>query len=278
MSRIKILEYTSFLRIRLQRLLDHYGFDKTEVLESLINMNARYTFKDSDLVILDLDNRNIDVVSIIEELKKNPETSQIAIILLSSQSDIKTLKRAIKAGCTEFVTKPFSDELLIQKIHKLTRTKYKNLGIPTDIVTSQDTNSTSFTWQKDYEIGIEEIDIEHKAIIDNYEKLYNYMKNGKGHEYYKEIVGFLEEYIEGHFTHEEAFQERIGYDQRLEHEKYHSEFKEKIEQIIATHSEREVTNLDLVKINLFLKDWLLHHILVEDAKIGEFFEKIGKPV
>ncbi len=45
-----------------------------------------------------------------------------------------------------------------------------------------------------------------------------------------------------------------------EHARYHLAFKEQIGKMIATHKEREVTNLDLIKFNLFIKDWLLHHI------------------
>ncbi len=135
------------------------------------------------------------------------------------------------------------------------------------------TNDTSFSWQKDYEIGVDEIDLEHKSIIDNYEKLYHYMITGKGHDYYDEMVQFLEKYVNEHFVHEELFQKSINYDQMAEHAEHHRLFKEKVFGIIANQKEKEVTNMDLVRINLFLKDWLLHHILVEDAKIGIFLGK-----
>ncbi len=275
MGRITLLETTGYLRLRLEKLLAHYNFNDTEILDSLINKNVRYTFRHTDLAILDLDNHKMDVVSIIEELKRDERLKSIEIILLSSQSDIKTLKKAIQAGCTEFVTKPFSDELLIEKIHKLTQREFKNKGLPHDFNSDQDMNGGNFSWQKDYEIGIEEIDAEHKMIIDSYEKLYTYMKAGKGHSYYQEIVGFLEKYVNEHFAHEEAFQERINYDNKEEHKAYHIEFKEKIGQIIKDHNEKAATDMDLIRINLFLKDWLLQHILVEDAKIGLFIKNQG---
>lgn len=273
MSKIKLLEATDYLRIRLEKLLMHYGYNGTEVLDGLINNNARYTFKESDLVIMDLDNRQFDVVSIISELKSDPLTTQIPIMLLSSQSDIKTLKRAITAGCTEFVTKPFSDELLVQKIHKLTKRTYKDLGLPEEFSNEPQQTAVNFKWQKDYEIGIETIDSEHKSIIDNYEKLYSYMKTGKGHDYYSEIVNFMRTYIDEHFSHEEAFQEEIQYDKRAEHAMYHEDFKKSVERIIQDYDGKTVSNMNLVRINLFLKDWILHHILVEDAKIGEFYKR-----
>lgn len=200
-------------------------------------------------------------------------------MLLSSHSDIKTLKQAIALGCSDFVTKPFSDELLIEKVHKLINREFKNIGLPKELTTNKEPKEAmnqKFSWRDDYKIGIEEIDREHKAIIDNYEKLYQYMTSGKGHEYYSEIVDFLKLYVNEHFAHEEVFQASIHYDQLEEHKEYHRLFKEKIKGIIKNYKGDEVTDMDLVKFNLFLKDWLLHHILIEDAKIGQFLEKQKK--
>lgn len=273
MSIIKILESTDFLRLQLDKLFELYGYKQTELLGGVLNNNVRYTFKDSDLVILDLDNYKIDVVSTIEEIKSYPDMKDIPIILLSSQSDIRTLKRAINAGCTEFVTKPFSNEILMQKVQKSLKNPHNVIVAHTQLHSTEYESATTLTWSSEYEIGIEEIDTEHKLIIDNYEKLYTHMKSGKGHEYYKEIVKFMEMYINEHFAHEEALQKRINYVSQSEHKGYHDEFKSKVQNIIDSHDEKQVTNMDLIKINLFLKDWILHHILVEDTKIGEFYKR-----
>ena len=230
----------------------------------------------SDIYIFDIDNYTIDVVELIVNLKKHSSTREIPIILLSSQSDIKTLKRAIQAGCTEFVTKPFSDDLLIQKVHKLTKKEYSNIGLPKLTSEGEEDITTSFRWNKEYEIGIDAIDREHKLIIDNYEKLYHYMKLGTGHNYYHELILFLEKYVNEHFKNEQEFQQLIGYNLYEEHVLYHREFEAKIKEIITKHQNQKVSNLDLIRINLFLKDWLLQHNLVEDAKIGEFLRNKGK--
>ncbi len=70
--------------------------------------------------------------------------------------------------------------------------EYQDIGLPTSIKEDPDPLETSFSWQSDFEIGIEEIDREHKTIIDSYEKLYLFMKSGRGHEYYNEMIEFLE--------------------------------------------------------------------------------------
>jgi len=276
MGTIKILQSTDYMRVRIEKLFTHYGFKDTELLPALINNSPKYTFKGSDLVIMDLDNYKLDVVSIIKALKSEPDTKNIPVMLLSSQSDIKTLKKAVYAGCTEFITKPYSDELLMQKVHKLIKKDFTSLEDVNEPLNDKDTQQMKMSWNSDYEIGIAEIDNEHKDIIDNYEKLYNYMKSGEGHNYYDEIVGFMKNYVDTHFSHEEAFQEKIAYPLRADHAKRHDDFKRKVDEIISEHESKVASNMDLIRINLFLKDWIIHHILVEDSKIGDFINSMNK--
>lgn len=272
MSIIKVLELTDLLRIQMEKMFVRFGYDQVEFLEGLVNENVKYTFRNSDLIILDLDNYGVDVVSIIKELKSNDTTQAIPIILLSSQSDINTLKRAIQAGCTDFVTKPLTNEILMQKVHRLLKKSKIDLITPSDIHKDAYAKCMSLKWQKDYEIGIEEIDKDHKSIIESYEKLYSYMKTGLGHSYYDELVKLIEHYVNDHFALEEDLQKNTGFAARVKHKELHDEFKYKVRAIISTHKRSDTSNLDLIRLNLFLKDWILHHILVEDVKFGEFIK------
>lgn len=127
-------------------------------------------------------------------------------------------------------------------------------------------------WKKDLEVGIKEIDAEHRSIIETFQKLYEKMRIGEGHELYNEIMEFLDEYVDNHLKHEEQYQTEIGYDEFESHKAKHDEFrrilKELKEDKLVT-----VTNQELIQINQIMKDWLLHHILEVDMKIGEFIRR-----
>lgn len=131
-------------------------------------------------------------------------------------------------------------------------------------------------WSKDYEIGINIIDEEHKEIIEEFEKLYSLMREGKGHNFYNELIAFLERYINDHFEHEEAFQDSIDYPKKEEHYQKHLEFKQKVEDLKAKYNKEMATNYELIQVNLMVKDWLLQHILVEDMKLGEYYKEKNK--
>ena len=90
-----------------------------------------------------------------------------------------------------------------------------------------------------------------------------------------EILNYLGNYVNTHFAHEEAFHQKVKYPYSKEHKAMHEGFKRKVLNAINQNETRDnreigVSNTDLIRLNLFIKEWLMHHILIEDRKLGEF--------
>lgn len=276
MKNIAIIEQTNILQIRIKKLLERSGFDGVFPYnyDVLNNINVKNKLKEIDIFIIDLDYNLKTPESIIKEVKKY--TDDKIIIALTKKSDVSFLKRMIALGCNDFVVKPFNDQKLILKVRRHIHLDEKNNAYKEFTLTDntiKDNSEIELSWFKDYSIGVKEIDLEHKELVEVYQRLYFLMKKGKGFEFYNEIVKFLQKYINNHFKNEEILQRKIGYNRYKEHHKIHEDFKESLRKIIAEHESKEIINEDLIQINLFLKDWLMHHILVEDHKIGEFIRR-----
>ena len=125
-------------------------------------------------------------------------------------------------------------------------------------------------WIEDYQTGIENIDREHKQIIEEFEHLYQIMQLGKGHELYESLLNFLKEYVIKHFNNEEIYMRDIQYPYLKDQVALHDAFRKKINALEAKNKRNQISNKELLEINFLMKDWLIHHILVEDKKIGEF--------
>lgn len=181
-------------------------------------------------------------------------------------------------GCSDFILKPFSDETLILKVYNLLgkENQIKELTFPLKPLSEKDGNPADpgLSWNQGFEIGVEEIDNEHREILERFVILLNSMREGKGHSYYNDLLLFLKDYVNTHFAHEETLQLSMSYDGYAEHKKHHDDFKEKIQTLAEIKATDEVSNSDLIKLNLFVKDWLLHHILFEDQKLGEFVHRL----
>jgi len=69
-----------------------------------------------DLILLDVMMPKMNGFEVIRELKANPETEAIPILLLTARGDRSTLNRSQEEGAVAYFTKPFSPKALALKV------------------------------------------------------------------------------------------------------------------------------------------------------------------
>jgi two-component system phosphate regulon response regulator PhoB len=75
------------------------------------------------VVILDLMLPGISGLDICKELKKSPKTANIPIIMLTAKSEESDQIVGFAVGADDYVTKPFSTKVLLQRVKALLRRK-----------------------------------------------------------------------------------------------------------------------------------------------------------
>ncbi|MCL5666797.1 MAG: response regulator [Patescibacteria group bacterium] len=58
-----------------------------------------------DLLLLDIMMPKLDGISVLWELKANPETAKIAVIVLTNLGDVETISKILEAGATDYLLK-----------------------------------------------------------------------------------------------------------------------------------------------------------------------------
>jgi putative two-component system response regulator len=69
-----------------------------------------------DIILLDIEMPGMDGYAVIKRLKEAPETREIPVIFLTSQTDPGNELDGLSMGAVDYITKPFSPLLLIQRI------------------------------------------------------------------------------------------------------------------------------------------------------------------
>jgi CheY-like chemotaxis protein len=72
-----------------------------------------------DLVILDVMMPLVDGFTICRQLKRDPETREIPILICTAKSRKEDLITAIQAGAEDYITKPFTRENVLEKVEKV---------------------------------------------------------------------------------------------------------------------------------------------------------------
>jgi len=130
-----------------------------------------------------------------------------------------------------------------------------------------------FAWCDDYAMRIPSIDAQHRGLVDMLNSLHNGMLEGTGQEQLGPLLRGLIDYTGSHFEHEEQLFAQYQYPQAERHTQEHREltqkvleFKDKLES-----GQARIT----VELMIFLKDWLIHHILGSDKAYSKHLIERG---
>ena len=131
-------------------------------------------------------------------------------------------------------------------------------------------------WQNSYSVGIRLVDEQHMELIKLTNKLFASCMAGreKSKKAFLDTIPAAVEYVGYHFSTEEKIMERINYPEYAVHKKEHVEF---VRQVFAKVEEfKGGKNIAPLTLVYFLRDWVLHHIAVNDKKMGEYLVYLQK--
>jgi hemerythrin-like metal-binding protein len=131
--------------------------------------------------------------------------------------------------------------------------------------------SYDFKWKDEYSVHVEEIDNQHKKLVELIFKLFNALNENSAKEELGGILSELIEYAEYHFSTEEKYFKKFKYEYTDEHNKEHRNFEEKMIDLQKKHIDNEIEiSFELID---FLENWLLEHLITADQKYVECFKE-----
>jgi len=117
-KKILIIEDEKTLSFILAQQLAEEGF---EVLEAIDGEEGLQKLKENkvDLILLDLLLPGIDGFEVLSIIKRNPELSQIPVIILSNFGEKEKIEKGLKLGAVDYLVKAhFTLDEIIAKIKK----------------------------------------------------------------------------------------------------------------------------------------------------------------
>ena len=126
-------------------------------------------------------------------------------------------------------------------------------------------------WRPALEVGVKEIDRQHKALIAHVAALQDAISGQKPKDEVATMLDGMIALVKSHFAWEERLMESRGYDGRADHQKAHAML---LEQIQVLH--REFLSGDVnpgAGVSLFIQVWAENHIAGTDKPFAEFILK-----
>ena len=129
-------------------------------------------------------------------------------------------------------------------------------------------------WNNTLEMGITEVDQQHKKLVDLTNELADKMRTGQGNDVLNKILDELVSYTDYHFASEEKLMAKHSFKLMNEHVTEHNDFKEKVIEVQQNIKTSKMSYSPQV-LN-FLSRWLRDHIKISDKKFSEFYHSENK--
>ncbi|MBZ5575786.1 MAG: response regulator [Acidobacteriia bacterium] len=120
MSKAMVVDDSKAIRMILSKTLAEFGY---EVCEAANGREALVVFereKDSiSLVLVDWNMPQMDGLEFVKELRADPRHSSVILMMVTTETEVEQMVRALEAGANEYVMKPFTKEIIADKLRML---------------------------------------------------------------------------------------------------------------------------------------------------------------
>lgn len=135
----------------------------------------------------------------------------------------------------------------------------------------------SVKWQKEFAIGVVEIDCQHQELFSKLDDLLTAIENQKGQKILSDVCNFLDAYTQKHFSAEEGLQRKFNYPHVALHCEEHRSFLKSLEHLKSRLMEEGPTDAMVKLTRDTLVNWLIHHVCSTDRLLGEFVKTHRNP-
>ena len=117
--KILIVDDFSTMRRIIRNILKQLEFINVEEAEDGSAAFEKLKEADYDLLITDWNMPNMTGLDLLKEVRANEKLKDLKVLLVTAEAEKENIIQAAQAGANEYVVKPFTADVLGQKINKI---------------------------------------------------------------------------------------------------------------------------------------------------------------
>jgi two-component system chemotaxis response regulator CheY len=120
MAKALVVDDSRVVRMILAKILRELGYEVKEAANGREALEVLETEKTAvKLVLADWNMPEINGLELLKRLRQNPELGTLAVVMVTTETEIDQMVVALEAGANEYVMKPFTKDILMEKLELL---------------------------------------------------------------------------------------------------------------------------------------------------------------
>jgi len=115
-----VVDDSRAIRMILNRTLSDLGFEVVQAASGNEALSMLPTQGEQlSLILVDWNMPGISGLDFVRQVRCNPALASVALVMVTTETEIEQMMAALEAGANEYVMKPFTREIIADKLHLL---------------------------------------------------------------------------------------------------------------------------------------------------------------
>jgi two-component system chemotaxis response regulator CheY len=117
MSKALVVDDSKIIRVILGRILEELGYQVFEAGNGKEALKVMESEKAAvNLVLADWNMPEMNGLELLKQLRRDPGLASVKIIMVTTETELDHMVSALEAGANEYVMKPFTKDILREKL------------------------------------------------------------------------------------------------------------------------------------------------------------------
>jgi len=114
-----VVDDSSTIRKILTAYLTSLGFEVTVAVDGRDGLERLKGMNQADLVLVDWNMPETDGISFIRAVRADAVYAELPVVMVTTNSELPNVSEALDAGATEYIMKPFTKDMIREKLELL---------------------------------------------------------------------------------------------------------------------------------------------------------------
>lgn len=114
--RALIVDDSATIRVYLRKVLGRFGFEVAEARNGREGLEQLHAHPGIDLVLLDWNMPVMNGIDMLQEMRAEADLNRICVMMVTTENELRQMTQALELGANEYVMKPFTPEIIGDKL------------------------------------------------------------------------------------------------------------------------------------------------------------------
>jgi len=120
MKKALVVDDSRMIRVILRKMLSEIGYEVCEAGNGREALEIASTIPEQlEIVLADWNMPEMNGFDLLKELRKRQEFSSLKIVMVTTEAELAHMSKALEAGANEYIMKPFTKEIVFEKLELL---------------------------------------------------------------------------------------------------------------------------------------------------------------